>query len=96
MVSFSFKVKSQPGSRQGLRALCQHYNLGKIAIRAPYHRLSDGDIEYTVDVSEATEYGIYFMGWMDRWEYDMRFQGEVMDRPALHDAWLRWYETTNA
>jgi hypothetical protein len=96
MVSFSFKVKSQPGSRQGLRALCQHYNLGKIAIRAPYHRLSDGDIEYTVDVSEATEYGIYFMGWMDRWEYDMRFQGEVMDRPALHDAWLRWYETTNS
>jgi hypothetical protein len=92
MVSFSFKVKSQPGSRQGLIELCKHYNLGKIEVRFPFRRLKDGDIEYTVDVINATEYGVYFMGWMDRWDYDTRFQGKTMDRPALHDAWLWWNE----
>ena len=93
MVSFSFKVKSQAGSRPSLRLLCQHYNLGRISIRIPYHLLEDGDIEYTVDVIDATEYGIYFMGWMDRWKYDQQFKGKVLDRPALHDAWLWWNRT---
>ena len=92
MSSFNFKVKARPGSRPQLLLLCEHYNIGEVTIRTPFRRLSDGDIEYTVDVSNPTEYGIYLMGWMDRCEYDKVLQSHAVDRPILHDAWLRWGE----
>jgi hypothetical protein len=89
---FSFKVVAAPGSRSILRTLCEHYNMGRAVIRYPFHRLQDGTIEYTVDVHEPTEYGTYLMGWLDRCEYDKALQGYAVNRPVLHDAWLRWWQ----
>ncbi len=90
MASFSFKVTARPGSRPDLLLLCEHYHIGNAVIRDPFHRLTNGDIEYTVDVYEPTQYGMYLMGWMDRCEYDKALKHHSVDRPILHDAWLSW------
>lgn len=92
MASFSFKVSAAPGSRRLLLKLCEHYNIGRSVIRDPFHRLKDGNIEYTVDVYEPTEYGVYLMGWLDRCDYDKALKGYAVDRPILHDAWLHWWK----
>jgi len=91
MADFSFKVSAAPGSRRALLKLCEHYEFGRAVIRDPFHRLQDGSIEYTVDVYEPTEYGLYLMGWLDRCEYDKELKEYAVDRPILHDAWLRWW-----
>ena len=89
-MTFSFKVAARPGSRPDLLLLCEHYKIGHVIIRDPFRRLSNGEIEYTVDVYDPTPYGMYLMGWLDRCEYDKELKSHAANRPILHDAWLCW------
>ena len=65
-MSFSFRILSEPATRDVVIRLCQQYDPGRTVIRNEFIRNRDGTVIYTVDVYEPTPYGHELHDWLRR------------------------------